>query len=172
MKRILKQFLQRDAHPIIQFIKYASPAVCHVVDILVFYFLSWKVFPRLPRRRSGQVLNISVVEIDEVTRCDIPVDRVITFFFSNLTAYIVNIFWVFKPGRHKSGEFALFYASRCSVFRGYVPRLVFIAVFKMTTTAAYWQICLPLSWSITRVVRLVFKDREYDMSPFCDGNYR
>ncbi len=48
MRKILKQFTQRDAHPVIQFIKYGiSGGVATAVDVLLFYFLAWKVLPAL-----------------------------------------------------------------------------------------------------------------------------
>ena len=142
MKRILKQFFQREAHPVVQFIKYGiAGGVATAVDILVFYFLSWKVFPALTADDAVvKLLGISVTVIDEITRSrHYLLNKAITFFFSNLTAYIVNILWVFKPGRHKKWvEIVLFYAvSIVSFALGTFLGWFVIAVLGMTTTAAY-----------------------------------
>jgi putative flippase GtrA len=142
MKRILKQFFQREAHPVVQFIKYGlAGGLATVVDVLVFYFLSWKVFPALTADDAVvKLLGMSIAEIDEITRSrHYLLNKTITFFFSNLTAYIVNILWVFKPGRHKKWvEFALFYAvSIVSFSLGTFLGWFVIAVLGLTTTAAY-----------------------------------
>jgi putative flippase GtrA len=66
MKRILKQFFQREAHPVVQFIKYGlAGGLATVVDVLVFYFLSWKVFPALTADDAVvKLLGMSIAEID------------------------------------------------------------------------------------------------------------
>lgn len=142
MKRILKQFFQRDAHPVVQFIKYGiAGGLATAVDISVFYFLSWKVFPGLTADDAVvRLLGIPITVIDELTRSrHYLLNKAITFFFSNLTAYIVNILWVFKPGRHKKWvEVTLFYVvSIVSFALGTFLGWFVIAVFGMTTTAAY-----------------------------------
>jgi len=142
MKHILKQFFQREAHPIVQFIKYGiAGSLATVVDVTVFYFLSWKVFPALTANDAVvQLLGIPITVIDEGTRSrHYLLNKAITFFFSNLTAYIVNILWVFEPGRHKKWvEFALFYAVSIASFSiGTFLGWFVIAFFGLTTTAAY-----------------------------------
>jgi putative flippase GtrA len=142
MKGLLKQFVQRDAHPVIQFIKYGiAGGLATVVDVGVFYFLSWKVFPALTTNDAVvKLLGISVMAIDELSRSrHYLLNKGITFFFSNLTAYLVNILWVFEPGRHKKWmEFTLFYAvSIVSFFLGTSLGWLAIVALGMTTTAAY-----------------------------------
>ena len=142
MKRILKQFFQREAHPVVQFIKYGlAGGLATMVDILGFYFLSWKVFPALTANDAVvKRLGISIDVIDEFTRSQhYLLNKAITFLFSNLTAYIVNILWVFEPGRHKKWmEFALFYTvSIISFSVGTFLGWFVIRFFGMTTTAAY-----------------------------------
>ena len=142
MKQILKQFFQREAHPLVQFIKYAiAGGIATAVDVLVFYTLSWRLIPALrPDDPMVRLLGISVAAIDEVVRSHhYIINRAITFLFSNLTAYLVNIAWVFKPGRHKRWlEVALFYAvSIVSFAVGTFLGWLMIAVFGMNTTWAY-----------------------------------
>jgi putative flippase GtrA len=142
MKHILKQFLQREAHPFIQFIKYGiAGGTATVVDILVFYMLSWKLFPALTADDIiVRILGISVVPIAENTRAlNFVINRTITFLFSNFTAYLINILWVFERGRHKWWvEIGLFYAvSLTSYVIGTALGGVLIRVFGITTTVAY-----------------------------------
>jgi putative flippase GtrA len=142
MKHILKQFFQRDAHPVVQFIKYAiAGGLATAVDIVVFYFLAWKVFPALTANDAVvRLLGMPITAIDELTRSHhYLLNKAITFLFSNFTAYIVNIYWVFKPGRHKKWvEVALFYAvSIISFTLGTFLGWFVIAILGMTTTAAY-----------------------------------
>jgi putative flippase GtrA len=142
MNRLLKQFTSRDAHPVVQFIKYGlAGCVATSVDISVFYFLSWKVFPALTADDSVvKLLGMPITVIDELTRSrHYLLNKAITFLFSNFTAYIINVLWVFEPGRHKKWvEFSLFYAvSIVSFALGTFLGWFVIKVFGMTTTAAY-----------------------------------
>lgn len=145
MKHILKQFAQRDAHPIIQFIKYAiAGGIATVVDVSVFYFLSWKIFPALrPDDPVAQLLTkigLAITPIAEALRGrHYVINRCITFLFSNFAAYIVNIYWVFEPGRHsKWVEITLFYiVSLTSYTIGVFVGWFIIKVWGLETTYAY-----------------------------------
>jgi putative flippase GtrA len=142
MKHILKQFLQRDAHPVIQFIKYGiAGGMATAVDVVAFYFLAWKVIPALGENDLvARLLGITVTAIDEAMRSrNYLICKCITFLFSNLTAYLVNIYWVFKPGRHKLWvEVVLFYSvSIVSFSIGTGLGWVMIAMFGLSTTFAY-----------------------------------
>ena len=145
MKHIIKQFTQREASPVVQFIKYAiAGGIATVVDMSVFYLLSWKVFPALrPEDPVSQLLGLfgfGVTPISEAVRAQhYVINRCITFFFSNFAAYIVNIYWVFEPGRHKKWvEFTLFYAvSLTSYVIGSFVGWAIIKAFELDTTFAY-----------------------------------
>ena len=142
MKQILRQFLQREAHPFIQFIKYAiSGGMATMVDIVLFYLLAWKVFPALGADDPVvKLLGLKVVVVGQLTRSNnYFLIKVLTFFFGNLTAYILNVLWVFKPGRHsRLKEFTLFYAvSITSWTIGTVLGALLIRAFGWTTTLAY-----------------------------------
>ena len=66
-------------------------------------------------------------------------DNVICFFFSNLTAYILNVRWVFKPGRHnRVVEVLLFYAvSALSALIGTPLMGLLIRYLGLMTTLAF-----------------------------------
>lgn len=142
MKHILKQFFQREAHPFIQFIKYGiSGGLATAVDVLIFYILAWKVFPALRADDPVvELLGFGVVPITEAVRSqNYVINKTITFLFSNLTAYIVNVLWVFKPGRHKLWvEILLFYlVSSISYVLGTFIGWLLIHAFGLSTTVAY-----------------------------------
>jgi putative flippase GtrA len=142
MKHILKQFFQRDAHPVVQFIKYGmAGGLATAVDVVLFYLLAWTVIPALGQDDVVvRLLGIGVKVIDEATRSrNYLIIKCLTFLFSNLTAYLVNIAWVFKPGRHKLWvEVVLFYAvSIVSFALGTFCGWAMIAVFGFSTTFAY-----------------------------------
>lgn len=145
MKHIIKQFTQRDAHPVIQFVKYAiAGGIATAVDVAVFYFLSWRIFPALrpedPVALAFSRLGLAVLPVVEAVRGrHYVINRCITFLFSNLAAYIVNIYWVFEPGRHaKWLEITLFYVvSLISYTIGVLVGWLIIKVGGFETTYAY-----------------------------------
>ena len=142
MKHLIKQFMRRDAHPLVQFIKYGmAGGIATVVDTLIFYTLSWKVFPGLGDDDPVvNVLGISVTAVSEAIRSrNYVINRAITFLFSNLVAYILNMLWVFTPGRHNRWvEVGLFYlVSVTSYFIGTFVGWFLIWKFELSTTVAF-----------------------------------
>lgn len=145
MRHILKQFAQREAHPAIQFVKYAiAGGIATVVDVAVFYFLSWRVYPTLrpddPVAQALRRFGFSLLPVAEALRGrNYVINRCITFLFSNFAAYLVNIYWVFEPGRHsKWVEIGLFYAvSLSSYVIGTFLGWLIIRVWGLETTYAY-----------------------------------
>jgi putative flippase GtrA len=113
MRNVLQQFLRREAHPLVQFIKYGmAGGLATVVDIVVFYALAWLVLPALTSDdQMVRLLNLSITPVTEAVRLrNYVFDRTITFLFSNFAAYAANVLWVFTPGRHsRTKEIALFY---------------------------------------------------------------
>ncbi len=142
MDEVLQQFLQRDAGPVVQFIKYAiAGGVATAVDIFVFYLVAWKFLPALRGDDPLVVrlkLKVHPVTEEQRSRRFVYV-TLIAFMFSNLTAYLINIFWVFEPGRHAwYVELALFYAvSGISIFLGTGIGWILIKWFHVSTTASY-----------------------------------
>jgi putative flippase GtrA len=142
MKHILKQFTQRQANPFIQFVKYSiAGGVATTVHIVFFFLLAWKVFPALTGDDIVvRLLGLSVAGISDALRArNSMIDNVIVFMFSNFTAYILNILWVFEPGRHhRVLEILMFYAaSGVSMVVGTSLMGLLIAWFQLSTTVAF-----------------------------------
>ncbi len=142
MEDILQQFLQRDAGPVVQFIKYAlAGGIATGVDMLVFYITAWKFIPAL--REDDPVVTRLRLRVKPVTEAQRSRRFIyvtfIAFLFSNLTAYLLNILWVFEPGRHTWYiELALFYAvSGVSIVLGGGIGYVMIKWFHLSTTTSY-----------------------------------
>ena len=114
MKPLIKQFLQRDAHPLVQFIKYGiCGGLATAVDVAITLVLAWKFLPALlPDEPLVRFFGLQVAHVPEHIRAvNYAIDRSIAFLFSNLVAYVTNFIWVFEPGRHsRKKEIALFYA--------------------------------------------------------------
>ncbi|MCZ7591273.1 MAG: GtrA family protein [Kiritimatiellae bacterium] len=142
MQEFLQQFLQRDAGPFVQFLKYAiAGGVATAVDMVIFFFLAWRIFPAL-RENDPLVtrLHLSVEHVEEAERSRrFVICTALAFIFSNLTAYLINIFWVFEPGRyHWAVEMALFYAvSGASVCVGTFLGWAMIRFLHFSTTFSY-----------------------------------
>ena len=142
MQEFLQQFLQRDASPLVQFLKYAiGGGVATGVDMLVFFFVAWRIFPAL--RENDPVvtrlrLTVRHVEEDERSRRFIMCTAV-AFIFSNLTAYLINIYWVFEPGRYAwYVELLLFYAvSGISIVLGTALGWALIRYLHLSTSFSY-----------------------------------
>jgi len=139
---LIQQFLQRDAGPVVQFIKYAiAGGAATAVDIFVFYLVAWKIIPAL--REDDPVVRRLKLRVKPVTESQrssrFVIITMISFLFSNFTAYIINILWVFEPGRHVWWvELLLFYAaSGISVVLGTSVGWVMIKWFHLSTTASY-----------------------------------
>ncbi|HMP77434.1 MAG TPA: GtrA family protein [Kiritimatiellia bacterium] len=142
MQEILQQFLQRDATPLVQFFKYAiAGGFATGVDMLVFFFFAWRVLPALRENdplATRLHLKVRHVEEDDRSRRFI-LCTLIAFMFSNLTAYLINIHWVFQPGRHAwYVELALFYAvSGISIFIGTTLGWAMIRYMHLSTSFSY-----------------------------------
>ena len=140
---IIAQLTSRHAGPLIQFIKYGlSGGVAVAVHITLFHLLAWKLLPALqPKDPFVALLKLRVREdiSDAVRSRNSMIDNAIAFVFSNLTAYVLNILWVFEPGRHGLVvELLLFYAvSGFSMVLGTSLMGFLIRRFGMRTTFAF-----------------------------------
>ncbi len=103
----LAQFASRDAHPLLQFIKYG---ICGVAATLVhqgiFFALSYTIIP------AGDGIVINGVPIDDHTRYwNGVINNLIAIGPSCMVAYITNVLWVFTPGRHsRAREMTMFFS--------------------------------------------------------------
>jgi putative flippase GtrA len=125
-----------------QFIKYAlGGMLATAVDVLVFYLVAIFLLPALnPNDPMARLLGLDIAPLSESIRSSHYVwGKVIAFMFSNLTAYLVNVRWVFTPGRHKrSVEIGLFYAvSTTSFILGTALGWFLIRAMGLPTTYSY-----------------------------------
>jgi len=114
---IIEQFTGREAGAMVQFIKYAlGGGMATLTHIVLFHLAAWKLFPCLQKNDwAVELFNLSVEEEDDSTRSrNSMIDNIIAFIFSNMVAYLINIYWVFEPGRHTFFvEIGLFYLVSC-----------------------------------------------------------
>jgi putative flippase GtrA len=139
---ILSQFTHREAGPVVQFIKYAiCGGVATAVHITVFHLFAWKILPALQKNDHLVImLKLRTQELDDATRSrNSMIDNGLAFLFSNLTAYVMNVMWVFAPGRHSRWvEMGLFYAaSGTAILIGTFLMGWLIRRFGMRTTFAF-----------------------------------
>lgn len=142
MKKHIQSFLSEKDNHFVQFIKYGiCGGIATGVDMVGFFLLAWFLFPALTQDDLlVRLLNLSPEPITEALRSrNFVIDSVICFIFSNFTAYILNLLFVFKSGRHQRHvEIALFYAvSIVSLLVATFAGWVLIRVFGLSTTWSY-----------------------------------
>ena len=142
MRSFLRQFKGRQHGPLVQFIKYAiAGGIATAVHISLFYFCAVKLLPALNHNDAlAGLFHLRVSEVSDVVRArNSVIDNLVAFIFSNLTAYLINITWVFESGRHNRVlEIGLFYlVSGISVVVGSTLMGVLIGRFGVTTTVAF-----------------------------------
>jgi putative flippase GtrA len=138
----IKQFKGLEAGPFVQFVKYGiSGGLATFVHITIFHLVAWKIFPSLQGNDFVVViLGLTVTKVDVATRAfNSMLSNGIAFMGSNMVAYLINVFWVFKPGRHnRIIEISLFYlVSGVSVAIGTSMMGFLIRYYGMQTTYAF-----------------------------------
>lgn len=128
----------------IQFIKYGlSGAAATCVHLLVFYIMAIWVLPALTATDPVfKVLKVDVpvVDVDTLIRAKRAAwDNGVAFVISNFTAYVLNVLFVFKAGRHHwAVEIGLFYlVSGVSLLIGTLLQSALIAKLGLSTTLAF-----------------------------------
>ncbi len=109
----LAKLNSKDAPPLLQFIKYGLCGVAAtVIHQGVFALLSATINPAL----DGMTVN--GLPIDDATRYwNSIINNSIAFIPSCLLAYITNVLWVFKPGKHsRTAEVAMFFGIAAVAF--------------------------------------------------------
>ena len=139
---MIDQFLGNEAGNLVQFIKYSiSGGVATLTHIIVFHLVAWKIFFALQANDwFVKFLNLPVQELDDSTRSrNSMIGNGMAFMISNLVAYLINIYWVFVPGRHHwMIEIGLFYlVSGVALTIGTVIMGFLIRRFGMLTTYAF-----------------------------------
>ena len=139
---VLKKLLAEKNHAGFQFLKYfMCGGIAFVTDMVVFFLVAWLFFPALTENDFFvRIFNIQVESIPENLRTiNFCIGNVIAFMVSNFTAYVLNILFVFKAGKHsRSKEMGLFYlVSGVSVGIGVVIGAVLIQTFGLSTSSSY-----------------------------------
>ena len=137
-----KKILKEKDHPGIQFVKYAMcGGTAMAVDMVVFFLAAWLLFPALTENDYlVRLFHMDVVAVPDYLRTiNFCLANLVAFMFSNLTAYILNVLFVFKAGKHsRMKEVGLFYlVSAISVGLGVGIGAILIQGFGLSTTSSY-----------------------------------
>jgi putative flippase GtrA len=138
----VKKILLEKNHAGIQFLKYAMcGGVAMAADMITFFLVAWLLFPALTEADVlVRLFHMPVEAIPEHVRIvNFCIGNVMAFMVSNLTAYVLNILFVFKSGKHsRRKELGLFYlVSAISVGIGVAIGAVLIKGFGLSTTYSY-----------------------------------
>jgi putative flippase GtrA len=118
----------------VQFTKYGVAGVLSTVVLFVIAIaLSATLIPAMDWSRiDGEPIS------DALRQRNLVINNIIAFPFSNLTAYVLNVWLVFTPGRHaRAKEFGIFtLVSALSFFAGLFGGPLLIARFGLPTLAA------------------------------------
>jgi putative flippase GtrA len=138
----LKKILLDKNQPVIQFFKYSMcGGMAMAVDMITFFLVAWLVFPALTEDDIlVRIFHMKVEPVAEGARTmNFVIGNTIAFMVSNMTAYVLNILFVFKAGKHSRWkELGLFYlVSGISVGIGVLVGVVLIKGFGLSTTSSY-----------------------------------
>ena len=115
--------------------------IAFATDMVVFFLVAWLFFPALTETDLFvRIFNLQVESIPENIRTiNFCIGNVIAFMVSNLTAYVLNVLFVFKAGKHSRWkELGLFYlVSGVSVGIGVTIGAVLIQTFGLSTSSSY-----------------------------------
>ncbi len=158
VRAFLRQFKGRDHGHLVQFIKYAiAGVIASVVHTTLFFLLAWKVFPALTAADPiARLFNIPGSEISDAVRAwHAGIGNGIAFLFSNFVVYVINVNWVFEPGRHsRLKEIGMFYGvAAISVFIGIGLQSFLIGRFGIPTTYAFGAmilVCLLINYAMRK----------------------
>lgn len=138
----IKQFLINKEDKKTQIFKYVvSGGFATCIDMIIFFLVAWLVFPALTEHDFVvRFFNLHVPVIQEHSRAiNFCIANLIAFVFSNFTAYILNVFFVFEAGKHnRKKEVFLFYSISTLVSLGSVGLGMFLIKFLyLSTTISY-----------------------------------
>jgi putative flippase GtrA len=142
MKKQISAFLNEKDNHLVQFFKYGiCGGIATGVDMVAFFLLAYYAFPALAQDDIFvKLLNLSPEPITEALRGrNFVIDSILCFMVSNLSAYFLNVLFVFKSGKHKRHhELMLFYAvSLVSLVLATAAGWVLISIFGLGTTWSY-----------------------------------
>ena len=138
----VKKILMDKNHSGIQFLKYSMcGGIAFAADMITFFLVAWLVFPALTEGDFlVRIFNLQIEPVAEGVRTlNFVLGNIIAFIVSNMTAYILNVLFVFKSGKHSRWkELGLFYlVSGISVGLGVLVGVILIGGFGMSTTSSY-----------------------------------
>src|SRR5262245_2645496 len=138
----IEQISGSDGGNLLQFVKYGiSGSIATTTHILVFHLVAWKLFFALQADDwFVRLLNLPLQEVDDATRSRNSMKaNVVAFLIANFVAYLINIYWVFVPGRyHWIVEVGLFYlVSAVAIVIGSALMGFLIRRFGVLTTYAF-----------------------------------
>ncbi len=137
---VLKRFLGKDAGHAAQFIKYGmAGGMATLTHICIFFLLGWRLLPCLTENDiMVRLLRVAPV-VAEHRAMNAAIATVLAFTVANAVAYLLNVLFVFKSGRHPwLLEIILFYAvSGVSMVIGTSLQSLLILRFGIMTTAAF-----------------------------------
>ena len=138
----MKNISYEKNHIGIQFFKYTlCGGTAMAVDMITFFLVAWLIFPALTENDIiVRLFSMEIVTVPEHVRTiNFCIGNGIAFMVSNLTAYILNVLFVFKAGKHSRWkEVGLFYlVSAISVEIGVGLGAVLIRGFGLSTTFSY-----------------------------------
>jgi len=139
---LLNKILLEKSHSGLQFLKYVMcGSVALTADMITFFLVAWLLFPALTENDLFVRLFHMQVEIipENVRTINFCIGSAMAFMVSNLTAYLLNVLFVFKTGKHSRWkEVGLFYlVSAISVGIGTGAGVVLIQEFGMSTSVSY-----------------------------------
>lgn len=142
MKNQIRLWLGHEAGPLVQFLKYGiAGGLATATHILVFFMLGWRLLPSLTEDDiMVRLLGVAPAAVEEGRRAlNAALSNALAFVVSNAVAYTLNVWFVFKGGRHHWVlEIALFYAvSGLSMAIGTSLQSLLIARYGMMTTLAF-----------------------------------
>jgi putative flippase GtrA len=137
-----KRLLSHDSGPAVQFVKYViAGGAATVTHVVCFYLTAWFLFPCLgPGDAFVRFLGLTVPDLTDAVRARHSLyANGLAFVFSNLVAYLLNRWFVFRPGRHPWVlEILMFYAvSGISLSIGSSLMGILIARYGTQTTIAF-----------------------------------
>jgi putative flippase GtrA len=140
---LLKQFLSKDAGHVVQFIKYGiAGGLATLTQIVVFFALGWRLLPCLTDDDiMVKLLGIapSAIGAGDSRALNAAIANALAFILANGVAYLLNVLFVFKAGKHHwLVEILLFYAvSGIAMVIGTALQTLLIARYGIMTTFAF-----------------------------------
>ena len=142
---IKDKILSNDTGHLIQFIKYGiAGGLATVTNIILFQLAAWLIWPCLEESSLFvKLFNLSVSNdlTDSLRGWNAVYSNVLAFMIANFVAYILNIKFVFKAGRHHwAVEIGLFYlVSGISMVLGTILMKWLISSYGIPTDIAFFS---------------------------------